>query len=249
MERGEVKTLFRKQAELAAVPMTDDRETRRVEIIMLKFKEPPEIMTKSVMRIIHNTDWPFKFTIFDNRLNSANTSRIWNKLVRESTCDYVLIIDSDAFIPGDKLKPCWLTRMMESIEQTGVVVPVGTNIGCIQQCRFQPADYGTAVSTEINKREWSGFCFLFKKEILKKTGMFDERFYIYGQDGEFAFRTNKIIGGAVQRNDVFIKHMSGYSFKKEEEAGNIDRRADKIYARQLYHFLTGTTPESLQSKK
>src|SRR4051812_20927799 len=90
--------------ELAKIPMKSESEMRMVEIIILKFKEP-EVEAECAKRIIENTNWPFKLTIYDNRQNTASTAKIWNKLIRESTCDYILFIDSDAYVP--KCKPCW----------------------------------------------------------------------------------------------------------------------------------------------
>lgn len=235
IETKELKIAVEKIKDLAARPLTDDRQTARVEIIMLKFKEPPETIDKAISRIIHNTDHPFKLTIFDNRLNTANTSKIWNKLVLESTCDYVLIMDSDAFIPAKKTGPCWLTRMMESIEETGVVIPVSSAPGGAHQHVSGPEEYP---SSAINKDIWSGYCFLLKRSMVldsradKAPGKFNERFYIYGQDSEWAHRLKRF-GGAVMRKDVFVEHIGGFSFGTDP-----DREADKLYARRLFKYLT-----------
>ena len=216
--------------QLAKVKLVDDEAVKRVEIVVLKFKEPPEIVDKCISRIIHNTNWPFKLTIFDNRLNPPNTSRIWNKLIEESTCRYVLIMDSDAFVPAIKTEPCWLTRMMESINETGFVVPVSSCGGGAHQHVTGPLPYPSAT---LNKDIWSGYCFLFDREgEWKNVGKFDERFYIYGQDSEFAHRVSKL-GGAVMRRDVFVEHIGGFSFKQDPI-----REDDKVYARELYRFLT-----------
>ena len=213
--------------ELASQPLSNDKDIRRVEIIMLKFKESPEIIDKAITKIIHNTNHPFKLTIFDNRPNNANTSRIWNKLIKESTCDYVMLIDSDAYVP--KCEPCWLTRMMEMIDETGIVIPVSSCGGGQNQHVSKAEDYP---STEINKGIWSGYCFLFKKELYEKVGEFDERFYIYGQDSEWAYRVGKL-GGAVMRKDTLVEHIGSASF-----SSNPDREDDKLYARELFKFLT-----------
>jgi hypothetical protein len=212
--------------ELIKLPMTDDSETRRVEIIMLKFKEEPVIIDDAIHRIIHNTNWPFKLTIFDNRLNSANTSKIWNKLIKESTCDYVLIIDSDAYVP--KLEPCWLTRMMESIDETGIVIPVSDVGGGAHQHVSNADKYGSVVR---NQDAWSGYCFLVHKSVFEKFGFFDERFYRYGQDSEFAIRTRK--PGAIMRKDVLVRHIGGASFNHDP-----GKEEDKLYARALFQKLT-----------
>lgn len=215
--------------ELAKVPVKDDKAIGRVEIIVLKFKEPPEVIDKCISRIIHNTDWPFKLTIFDNRLNTPNTSRIWNKLINEATCPYVLIMDSDAFVPATKTEPCWLTRMMESIHETGFVIPVSSSGGGAHQHVNGPLPYP---AKRINKDIWSGYCFLMDLVAYNTVGKFDERFYIYGQDSEFAHRVGKV-GGAVMREDVFVEHIGGFSFKSDPV-----REDDKLYARELFRYLT-----------
>jgi hypothetical protein len=230
-----IRASFQKMKALTDTPLDSEREKVRVEIIMLKFKESPEIIDKAVTRILHNTDWPFKLNVFDNRPlegveNNRNTSRIWNKLVQDSTCPYVLIIDSDAYIPATKTDPCWLTRLMESIDETGLVIPVSSKGGGAHQHVNGPGPYGSAVR---NKDAWSGYCFLFSKEAYAKVGPFDERFYIYGQDSEWAIRAGRTIGGAVMRKDVFVEHIGSASFSSDP-----DREDDKLYAGELYKFLT-----------
>ncbi len=224
----DVKENIKNIKALAKVPMTDDADTRRVEIIMLKFKEEPKVIDAAIHRVIHSTDHPFKLTIFDNRLNTPNTSRAWNKLIKESTCDYILIIDSDAFVP-EELSPCWLSRMMERIDETGIVIPVSSASGGAHQHVSGAKEYPSA---KRNTDIWSGYCFLFKKAVVEQIGAFDERFYIYGQDSEWAHRAKKI-GGAVMCEDVFVEHIGGYSFKQDPI-----RDSDKLYARELFKYLT-----------
>lgn len=224
---------IKKIHELSKVPMKENRLIKRVEIIMLKFNESPEVIDKAISRIVNHTKWPFKLTVYDNRPNTANTSRIWNKLLAESTCDYVLFIDSDAFIPTG-IEPCWLTRMMESNE--AVVVPMGTNVGGSNRSD-QAKPYP---SQEPQNGIWSGFCFLlYRPTIYHLFGdkPFDEDFYIYGEDSEFAYRTLKK-HCAIFRTDVVVEHLGSYSFKKADAEGAVDREADKLYAASLYRLKT-----------
>lgn len=226
-----VRDDFKEMKALAAEPLTSDTAVRRVEICMLKFKEEPEIIDKAISRIIHNTDHPFTLKVYDNRPNNANTSRVWNRLVKHATLPYILIIDSDAYVPirkeGEK---CWLTKMMESIDETGVVVPVSNAPGGAMQHVQRAEPYPSAV---INKQAWSGYCFLFTKDAYKNIGPFDERFYIYGQDSEWAIRCGRILGGAVMRKDTLVEHIGGASF-----GSSPIRDKDKTYARELYRHLT-----------
>ena len=216
---------------LAKKPMKTEAEMKMVEIIILKFRDP-EVEVECVKRIIEHTDWPFKLNIYDNRQNTASTAKIWNKLIKDSTCDYVLIIDSDAFVPNTT--PCWLTRMMETYKDypdCSVVIPISNNVGGQNQQFSAPQPYPYIVS---NNGVWSGFCFLIKKSIMEKAGWFDEQFYFYGQDSEFAHRIGKKRMETYMRKDVFVEHKAGYSGKKAESQGTFDREADRTMARLLF---------------
>lgn len=232
MEKKISKLDLGKVKKIAEMPMLDDSEIKRVDIIMIKFNEEPKVIDECISRIVHNTTWPYKITIFDNRLNPPNTSKIWNKLIRESTCDYILMIDTDAFIPTG-IKPCWLTRMMEHIDYKGMVLPVGDNVGGSNKASG-PKPYG---SVKDQNGIFSGYCFLIKKSLFDKVGWFDERFCLYGQDSEFGHRMLNKVGGAEYREDVFVKHLGGYSAKKAQDEGAYDVEADKMFARSLFDLI------------
>jgi GT2 family glycosyltransferase len=122
------------------------------------------------------------------------------------------------------------SHMMESIDEKGFVIPVSSSGGGAHQHVTGPLPYPTA---SVNKDIWSGYCFLFDRAGEKgEVGEFDERFYIYGQDSEFANRVGKR-GGAIMREDVFVEHIGGFSFKSDPV-----REDDKLYARELFRYLT-----------
>lgn len=222
---------IKKVKALAVIPMKSDAETRRVEIIILKFHEEPAVIDECLHRIVHGTKWPFRLTVYDNRMNTANTSRIWNKLIRESPCDYVCLVDSDVFVP--QVEPCWLTRMMESIDETGVVVALGDNVGGSNKSTHAEPYPSSVRPAGI----WSGQCALYAKSVFEKTGWFDERFHLYGQDSWFAHVCRKKIGGAVFRTDVLVQHKGSYSAKKADQEGQLDREAEKLYSNALFKRL------------
>lgn len=217
-------------ATLARVPMKDEREMYMVEIIALKWKRP-DVESKCAQRIIENTAWPFKLNVYDNRPNTPNTSRIWNKLIRDATCEYVCVIDSDAFVPA--VSPCWLTRMMETFRSPDcrVVVPVTNNCASPQQKAVKAEPYPSA---ERNDGIWAAFCFLMRKSLLDEVGPFDEEFVGYGQDSEFAHRLAQKGGGTFIRRDVWVEHLHGASFKQATASGEYDATADRAYAQELY---------------
>lgn len=223
------------------LPIPTERELKRVEIVVLKYKDP-EVETKCAQLLIENTEWPYKLNFYDNRPGTKNMSKIWNKLIRESTCDYMVIMDSDIFVP--KLGPCWLTRLMDTFEKKSdclVVSPRVTKTSCVQQKGSVAEDK----ESERFREAFAGMCTLYKKEVFEKVGYFDEDFLLYGSDTEWAFRSLKFGVGAYLRPDVVVDHISHYSTGKEAKAAKLavvktlyDASIEREYAGELYNEKT-----------
>lgn len=209
---------------LAHQPLVDDDEVRRVEICMMKYTVP-EVEVECAAAILRNTDWPFRYVAYDNRLNPANTAKMWNKFVRETTCPYVCILDSDAYAP--RLTPCWLTCMMQAFDAgADVVLAAANNCGNRQQKRTVAAKDGVI---ETVTSPWSSFVFLFRKNLPEHFGPFDEEFYAYGPDTEFATRLKLWGGKALLCPDVLFYHVHAATHGKRS-----DRQAERPFARDLY---------------
>lgn len=226
--------LIKKYQELASRPLKDEKEIKMVEVIMLKYKEP-EVETECVKRIIENTDYPFKLTVYDNRVNEdrSNTSKIWNKLIKKSDCDYVCVLDSDAFVPA--CKPCWLTRMMETFDKkknTWMVVPLVNRTSCKQQKAEEQLEY--PAEPERLKDVYAAQCAIYKKEIFNRIGYFDEDFYLYGQDSEWGARLMRSPYNAFIRRDVLVDHKGSYSMNHKKETEDVDMPAERKYAHYQY---------------
>ncbi|MCX6786182.1 MAG: bifunctional glycosyltransferase/class I SAM-dependent methyltransferase [Candidatus Komeilibacteria bacterium] len=230
-EKNEQLSIIKK---LVEQPIPLESSVKRVEIIVLKYKDP-EVEVDCAKNILENTDWPYKMVFYDNRVGVKNTSKIWNKLFREATCDYVLIIDSDAFVP--KLTPCWLTRMMSTFEKYPdcyVVVPKITRTSCDEQRADMAEEKEPTRMTEF----FAAQCVLFKKEIFNKVGWLDEDFLFYGQDSEWAVRTMKKGYPIYLRHDVLINHLGHYSAKKAAKNNEFNRKIEAEYAQKLFEEKT-----------
>ncbi len=175
-----------------------DRKLKRVDICLLKW-ELPEVEKKCISQIIDNTDYPYKLTILDTRELSKiegfqcgiNTSKIWNYFIKNSTCDYVCIIDTDAFVEKD-----WLTEIMkifESDSSVGLVAPVSNNRGVPPEQDLTDREFWKDKNTNHFEApsHISGYCFVLKKEMIDETGLFDEDFYYFGQDSDFCERVHE----------------------------------------------------------
>src|SRR3989344_2001792 len=213
-------------------PLPTDKELKRVEIVVLNYKAP-EIEAECAKRLIQHTNWPYKLNLFDNRIGSKNMSKIWNRAVRESTCDYIVIMDSDVYVP--KLSPCWLTRMMETFDKHSdcyLVSPMVTRTSGFQQQADKPRDRPPDKLTE----EFGGMCLLFKKEVFNKVGWFDEKYLLFGTDTEWSIRLIRSKDSAgYLRPDVVVDHVWHASTAKAavDERAEYNFRVEKEYSNKL----------------
>ncbi len=241
---------FDEHIKLVNQPIPSHHQCDRVEIICLKYKEP-EQEAKCVERIVQHTDWPFKLTLMDTRNLSANFAKLWNKYTYESDCDYILIMDSDAYVEEG-----WLSKLMDSFsddfqcltdhrrypllrpDQTapvGLVVPITQHgaASTIQgQLEFNQHDIPFLTDAQV-----SGYFFLFKKEMWNDIGPFDERFYLHGQDSEWVDRVISSKWNIVVRPDVFIEHDVSTSIKAASERGEFNYQTDLAYTRIIYDLI------------
>ncbi len=223
----------------ASVPT--EKELKMVEIIVLKYKDP-EVEVKCAKQILEYTNWPYKMVFYDNRPGTKNFSKIWNKLIKESTCDYVIVMDSDAFVPMlDPASPaggaCWLTRMMNTFEEFAdcdVVIPKVNRTSCSQQQANVAEDRPPTVLTE----PFAAQCVLYKKTVFEKAGWLDEEFLFYGQDSEWSHRANKMGIKTYIRHDVLIDHGKHSSIGKAAKKGEFNRDLEGQYAQRLFEEKT-----------
>lgn len=238
MTAADYETAEREVKRQVERPIPSDSELKRVEIVVLKYKTP-EVETKCAGYLIENTQWPYKLNMFDNRPCGKNMSKVWNKIIRESTCDYIAIMDSDCFVPN--LDPCWLTRCMETFERYPdcyVVSPMITRTSGRQQQAFKSVNHGPEKMTEI----FAGMCTVYRKDIFDKIGYFDEDFLLFGSDTEWAHRlvTSKEYAGYLLP-DVVVDHIGHYSTGKaaNDEKDELNARVEKQYSKELFTRKTG----------
>lgn len=223
-------------------PLVTDRKSKRVEICIMKFNQP-ELEAKCVKSIIDNTEHPYKVNLYDNRVNSSNTSKVWNKFIKESRCPYVLIIDSDCVVTKG-----WLTEMMDVFKKkkdAGMVVPFMDGSSAPDNQRIKPRNILRPEDGILNADNFAvnGSCILFHREtILKKIGLFREDFCLYGQDSEMELRIryrtpykvyityNAIVYHGVKEGNTWGSSMSALKAYNE---GKLDFFMDAHYASEL----------------
>ena len=239
---------FSRHLTLIEKPLISDHDCQRVDIIVLKYKLP-EVESMCMDHLIKHTDWPHKVTWYDARNQTANFSKLWNRLAYESTCDYICIMDSDAFV-----SPHWLGRMMKSFQPgfickwssksdelvsfnadhpVGIVAPVTCKSGAHTRQGYEWKDKSPCLA----RFQISGFCFLFKKEVLDDVGYFDERFYLHGQDSEWMDRIIASKWRMVLRRDVFVDHLTSVSIQKAKQENEFNYETDILLTQRIYAII------------
>jgi len=171
------------------------------------YEEPYEVIivdgesTDGTYEELQELQKKYNFTLLKNKKKNAAAGR--NLGIQKATGEYVAFIDADA-IPY----PDWLTKIQETIKKTdadGVggpdLLPPETNkisymIGITMTSplarggKLNPSTQHTLLEEEKYVEHIPTCNICYKKETIKKIGLFDEEF-IKGQDLELNYRLNK----------------------------------------------------------
>ncbi len=193
------------------------------------------------------TKYPEKVTIIRNRENLGNTKAA-NQGMLASRADYVCILDNDTLVFDDWLNE--MIRVAESAKDIGIVGP-HSNYG-----KKKPGNksYQLYAKEMVSGRQGQyietaaviGFCYLIKREVIDKIGMWDERFSPgYFEDTEYCFRARKIGYRSVFAKGAFVFHFEHTSFKSRGFEALFKLSEEKFYSlykrpERILYILTKT---------
>lgn len=223
----------------AARELVSDED--RVEIIMLVVENDRDVAMECINAILTHVKYPFKLSIYENSLNSSNTAKIWNKLVRESGCGYICLIDSDAIPKNDFISEMMI--VLKRHPEAAAVGPAGdaSSFVNVWQKAYNPNSNEFPMADDL-----SGFCFLFRKAILEEYGYFDERFVFYGQDSEWTYRMSLLSKVFYVVPKAYVNHKNSVSsFRKEVTDSVFSRNADSLYGQALMRKIKAGTVTSV----
>ncbi|MBP1966984.1 glycosyltransferase family 2 protein [Paenibacillus aceris] len=143
------------------------------------------------------------------------------KLAKGST---ILLLNNDVL-----LTPNWLVNMLDCLYHSpdvGIVGPM-TNYASGRQKIIEP--YTTLEEMTVNYNEQKkgtytevqrliGFCFLFKREVMDRIGLLDERFSPgHFEDDDYCYRARHAGFKLMMAEDTFIFHHGSASFGKKSK--------------------------------
>lgn len=174
-----------------------------------------------------------------------------NQGLRAARGEFLLLLNNDVVVPAG-----WLERLAEALRQRGELGLVGPSTNCISGPQEIPVPYGEvspghvdvgaleAFAGEVARRigggagrlekveRLVGFCLLFRRAVLDKVGLLDERFGTGNfEDDDFCRRAAGAGFGAAIVRDAFVHHYGSATFRGQGvDLGNLLARNQRLYA-------------------
>jgi len=198
-----------------------------VEIILIRYNLK-DIEDKAISCIKKNTKYPYELTLFDNYKEKINLGKLWNKLIKDSDCEYICLLNSDAFVSEG-----WLTEMIKGFNDDVAIVGPSTNycLNC-QKITREKANENRDQYEEIDG--CSGFCYLLKKSVWEEVGGFPEDFGFYGQESAFGLKVKKFGYKQVWAKGAWVEHLGHASSSKAEQNNEFSEVKERHFSRQRF---------------
>ncbi len=183
-------------------------------------------------------DFPQKHTTIINNKNNLGFAGGVNVGIRyalSQKADAILLLNNDTIITRPMLPT--LVKTLQKEKRVGIVAPViefkkkGQTLFDLGGHVIMP--FGRTYHTEVatpsaspvkNIEYVSGCCMLIKREVFEKTGLFDERFFLYYEDVDFCLRA--------KQKGFLVDVASSVNIYHE-----LSKSAGKLSALSVYHQL------------
>ncbi|MFD0710689.1 glycosyltransferase family 2 protein [Paenibacillus sp. GCM10027626] len=138
--------------------------------------------------------------------------------------DSLLLLNNDVIVSRNWLKN--MLKCLYSRAEIGIVGPL-TNYASGQQQIDMPYTNLEEMAEQLNKsdaKKWRqanrvvGLCFLFKREVMERIGLLDERFSPgHFEDDDYCYRARNAGYTLRIAGDVFVFHHGSASFNRQDE--------------------------------
>lgn len=149
-----------------------------------------------------------KITLLKSKKNigfTGGNNYILNKVIKEGKSDYILLLNNDTIVNKDFLKE--MVCFLEKNDSVGVVGPfiyskertinMDSSPGLFNfyiggSKRYKKwKSFGIKIKSPLKVDYLSGCCWLIKKDVVKKTKGFNDKYFIYNEEVEWAYRIKK----------------------------------------------------------
>lgn len=128
--------------------------------------------------------------------------------------DCYLLLNNDAV--ADPLLVAGLVETLKQNPSAAVLAPIIVSSAGSSQGIWYHRYLGLLLShpRKFYFHYLTGCCLLFKRDLVRHNGLFDEAFFMYGEDAELGWRLARAGRQIVCATEVFVKHEAGSSSNK-----------------------------------
>ena len=164
-----------------------------------------------------------------------------NQAIKAATCDYICFLNSDTL-----LSPNWLGKMMLGFKfdsRVGAVGPSTSHCAGAQADQIIKHQRNFVTQDEVNKisetlgvryieTDIIGFCFIFKREVLNKIGVFDHKRYGIAchEDLDLVWRTHQAGYKTIWCRASYVHH---FGHKSTRDSG-LDPKSMRMHNRPIF---------------
>ncbi len=174
-------------------------------------------------------------------LNGQNLgcAKAWNQGIKMSKGKYILFLNPDTIVNSG-----WLTSMVECAESDSQIAVVGNkqvneygriiHAGVVyENGTLVYRGYGEQNDSNKYNQVWDcvdvcGACYLIKRSIIQKIGLFDERFFMYAEETDYSYRAREK-GFRVVYCPVTIIHYKDGSPISDQKRQTLHMRSRKLF--------------------
>lgn len=151
----------------------------------------------------------------DENIGFSKGNNVGIRYALEKFADYVFVLNNDTIL--EKTTISSLVKTAQENPLAGIISPLILNAdnesvwfagGKVQWRKMKNMHLTKKSSNNIYSSEYLSGCAMFiKKEVFKKVGLFDERFFLYYEDADFSLRAKKAGFGLLIDPVTTIQHL------------------------------------------
>jgi len=192
---------------------------------------------------IHNRYPEVHLIALTENLGYAGALNLGIMYALENSARYILLLNNDTLIPEDVLHK--LLSVLESDRSIGIVAPkilYNSNrkiVFALGDKRFRwlpvPIGYGyrkkdrPQFSGQMEFDYVTGCAMLVRADVFRKTGLFNEAYFMYFEDADFCYRVREDGYRIVCYGDAVIYHKASLSAKKDHSNSIKIRARNRVW--------------------
>ena len=206
----------------------DANTNKPIDIIIVKYGLP-DYEQETVEQVMRTVGVPYHLSVYDNYPLDENLSVVWNRLIKRSNADFVLLLNNDTVPRGS-----WADKLLEAMSdpKVGAVGSISNKAGG-HQGGWEKSPEDKVVECVM----LSGFCVLIRKAAFDAIGGFNEAYKLYGEDSDFFRRMKKAGWTLLTHYGSYVYHHKAQSTKIAEARGKdveaIKRESSALFQASL----------------